>query len=79
MRLRRFGWPTTNITGLGYPAVMRMSLFALLLLTGCQVPYGDRDEGRRSPPSHNNRLQFCDVKVVGESARKHCQRHAGMQ
>lgn len=77
---RGHGSSAGTITGISSRAVMRALLFMLAsLLVGCRVA----DEGqwrveRRGPQVHINRLQLCDAEV-GELARKHCQRRAGMQ
>lgn len=69
-----------TITGISSRAVMRALLFMLAsLLVGCRVAdEGQWREKPRSPHSHIHRLKLCDAEA-GELARKHCQRHAGMQ
>ncbi len=76
---RGHGSSAGTITGISSRAVMRALLFMLAsLLVGCQVAdEGQWREERRGPQLHN-RLQLCDAEV-GELARKHCQRRAGMQ
>lgn len=76
---KRYGCPT-EVTGINSRAVMHALLFTLTsLLVGCQVAdEGQWREERRSPHTHTNQLHSCDAEV-GEFARKHCQRHAGMQ
>lgn len=74
------GCPTRYTPSVRSCAVTPTLLFTLAsLLVGCQVAgEGQWHEERKSPHSHTHRLQSCDAEV-GELARKHCQRHAGMQ